>query len=64
MGRGVDSPHRRSDAQDVLEKRVVHVSVDFGFLGEKESEEQVTLVLLIRERRQNYVDDAGSEKWN
>ena len=45
-------------------KGVVHVSMDFGFLGEKESEEQVTLVLLIRERRQNYVDDAGSEKWN
>ena len=32
-------------------KGVVHVSMDFGFLGEKESEEQVTLVLLIRERR-------------
>ena len=50
MGRGVNPPHRRSDAQDDLEG-VLHVSMDYGFLGEKESEEQVTPVLVIRERR-------------
>ena len=50
MGRGVNSPHRRSDAQDGLEG-VPHVSMDFGFLGEEESEERVTPVLVIRERR-------------
>ena len=50
MGRGVNSPHRRSDAHDDLEG-LLHVSMDCGFLGEKESEEQVTLVLFIRERR-------------
>ena len=32
-------------------KGCLHVSMDYGFLGEKESEEQVTLVLVIRERR-------------
>ena len=31
--------------------RVPHVSMDNGFLGERESEEQVSLVLVIRERR-------------
>ena len=50
MGRGVNSPHRRSDAQDDLEG-VFHVSMDYGFLGEREAEEQVTPVLVIRERR-------------
>ena len=50
MGRGVNSPHRRSDAQDDLEG-VRRVSMDYGFLGEKESEGQVTPVLVIRERR-------------
>ena len=50
MGRGVISPHRGSDAQDDLEG-VLHVSMDYGFLGERESEEQVTPVLVIRERR-------------
>ena len=45
----MNSPHRRSDDQDDLE-RVLHVSRDNGFLGEKESEEQVTPVLVIRER--------------
>ena len=44
MGRGVNAPHRRSDAQDDLEG-VPHVSMDYGFLGERESEEQVSLVL-------------------
>ena len=46
----MNSPHRRSDAQDDLEG-VPFVSMDNGSLGEKESEEQVTLVLVIRERR-------------
>ena len=49
-GRGVNAPHRRSDAQDDLEG-VPHVSMDYGFLGERESEEQVSPVLIIRERR-------------
>ena len=44
MGRGVNSPQRRSDAQDDLDG-VPHVSMDYGFFGEKESEEQVTPVL-------------------
>ena len=30
---------------------VPHVSMDYGFLGERESEEHVSLVLVIRERR-------------
>ena len=34
MGRGVNAQHRRSDAQEDLE-RVPHVSMDCGFLGEK-----------------------------
>ena len=50
MGRGVNSPHRRSDAQDDFEG-CLHVSMDHGFFGERESEEQVALVLVIRERR-------------
>ena len=50
MGRGVNSPHRRSKARVDLEG-VLHVSMDYGFLGEKESEEQVTHVRVIRERR-------------
>ena len=50
MGRGLNWPHRRSDAQDDLEG-VPHVSIDCGFFGEKEFEAQVTPVLVIRERR-------------
>ena len=50
MVRGVNAPHRRSDTQDDLEG-VAHVSMDYGFLGEKESEEHVSPVLVIRERR-------------
>ena len=49
MGRGVSSSHR-TDAQEDLEG-VLHVSTDCGFLGEKEFEEQVTPMLVIRERR-------------
>ena len=48
--RGVNAPHRRSDAQHDLEG-VPHVSVDKRFLGEKESEVCVSPVLVIRERR-------------
>ena len=50
MGRGLNAPHRRSDAQDDLEG-VPHVSMEYGFLGERDSEEQVSPVLVIRERR-------------
>ena len=50
MGRGVNVPHRRSDAQDDLEG-VPHVSMDCRFLGEKESEDRASPVLVIRERR-------------
>ena len=45
MERGVNAPHRRSDAKDDLEG-VRHV-----FLGERESEDRVGPVLVIRERR-------------
>ena len=50
MGRRVIAPHRRPDNQEDLEG-VPHVSMDYGFLGEWESEEQVSAVLVIRERR-------------
>ena len=50
MARGANAPHRRSYAQDDLEG-VPHVSMDCGFLGEKESEDRVSPVLVIRERR-------------
>ena len=40
MGRGVNSLHRRSDAEDDLEGSL-HVTMDYGFYGERESEEQV-----------------------
>ena len=60
--RGVNSPHRRSYAQDDLE--VLHVSMDDGFFGEKESEEQVIPVLVTRQETQNHVGDAGSQKRN
>ena len=47
MGRGVNALRRRLDAQDDLEG-VPHVSMDYGFLGERESEEHVSPVLVIR----------------
>ena len=50
MGRGVNAPHRRTDAQDDLEG-LPHVSMDYGFLGETEGEEHVSAVLVISERR-------------
>ena len=43
----MNAPHRRSDTHDDLEG-VLHVSMDHGFLEERESEEQVSLVLFIR----------------
>ena len=46
----MNAPDRRSDAQDDLDG-VPHVSMDCGFLGERESEEHVTSVLVIHERR-------------
>ena len=50
MGRGVNAPHRRSDAPDDLEG-VPRASMDYGFLGERESEDRASPVLVIRERR-------------
>ena len=50
MGRGVSAPHRRSNARDDLEG-VPHVSMDYGFLGEMESGDRASPVLVIRERR-------------
>ena len=63
MGRVVNAPHRRFDAQDDSEG-VPHVSMDYGFLGEKESEDRVSPVLVIWERRQDDVGYAGSERRN
>ena len=40
------------------------MSVDFGSIGERASEEQVSLVLVIRERRHKMTGHAGSEKGN
>ena len=50
MVRGVNAAHRRSDAQDDSEGDP-HVSMDYGFLGERDSEDRVSPVLVIRERR-------------
>ena len=61
MGRGVNTPHRRSDARDDLDG-APHVSMDNGFLGESESEGHVSPVLVIREQRQDDVGNAGYEK--
>ena len=49
-GGGVNAPHRRSDAQDDLEG-VPHVSMDYRFLGDMESEDRVGPLMVIRERR-------------
>ena len=46
MGRGVNAPHRRSNAQDDLDG-MPQVSMDY----ERDSEEQTPPVLVIRERR-------------
>ena len=48
MGRAVNAPHRRSDAEDDLEGVR---TCQCGFLGERESEEHVPPVLVIREQR-------------
>ena len=50
VGRCVNSLHMKSYVQDDLEG-VLHESMDCGCLGEKESEEQLTRVLVIHERR-------------
>ena len=50
MGRGANAPHRRSSAQDDLDG-MPHVSMDCGFLGERDSEEQTSPVLVIGEHR-------------
>ena len=52
MRRGVNAPHRRSNAQDDLDG-MPHVSMDYGFSGERDSEEKTSPVLVIRERRHN-----------
>ena len=46
-----NAPHKRSDAQDDMDG-VPHVSMDYGFLGERDSEEQVS----------DDVGNAGSEE--
>ena len=46
----MNAPYRRSDAEDDSEG-VPHVSMDYGFLGDRESEDRVSPVLVIRERR-------------
>ena len=49
MGRRVSSPHRRSvDQYDV--DGPTRVSMDYELRGEKESDEQVTPALVMRER--------------
>ena len=63
MGRGVNAPHRRSDAQDDLEG-LLHVSMNYGFLGERESEEQASCAGHPRTEPQDDVGNAGSEKRN
>ena len=50
MGRGLNAPHRRSDAQDDLDG-VPHVSMDYEFPGGREYEVYVSSVLVIREQR-------------
>ena len=62
MERGVNAPHRRSDAQHDLEE-VPHVSMDYGFLGERESEGQVSPVLVIRERRHKMTRKGTEFTW-
>ena len=52
MRRGVNAPHRRSDAQDHLEG-VHHVSMDYGFLGERESVDRVPW---IAKRAAKFID--------
>ena len=46
----MNSPHIGSDAYEDVEVGA-HLSMCYGFLGERESEEQVTHMLVIREWR-------------
>ena len=48
MGRCVNAPRRRSGAEDDLLEGVPHVSMDYGFLGQRE---QVSPVLVTYEWR-------------
>ena len=63
MGRGASSPHRKSDAQEDLDG-VFLVSMDYGFVGERESEEQVAPMLVTRERKHKIMGKPGTEKGN
>ena len=49
MGRGVNAPHKRSNAQDGLDG-MPQVSMDNRFLGKRDSEEQTSPVLVPRKR--------------
>ena len=51
MGRGVNSPHTKSDAQEDLEKQCSMCRRITSSLAREKSEEQVTPMLVIRERR-------------
>ena len=62
MGRGVNSPYKRSDAQDDLEG-VAHVSTDHGFFGERESEEQRAVGLVAGQARTRVPPDARIWCW-
>ena len=61
MGRGVNALHRRSDAQEDLDG-VPHVSMDYGFLGARVSEEHVSPVLVTE--TQDGMGNAGSKERN
>ena len=58
----MNAPHRRSDAQDDLEG-VPHASMDYGFLGERGSEDRVSPVLVIRERRHKTMLSRQLKHW-
>ena len=53
-------PHRRSNVQDDVDG-MLHVSMDYEFHGERNSEEQTSPVLVVRERRHK-MGDAGSKE--
>ena len=61
MGRGVNAPHRSSDAQDDLEG-VPHLSMDYGFFGEGIC--RVSRAVHPRMEAQHEVGDVGSEEGN
>ena len=59
----MNAPHRRSDAQDDVEG-VSHVSMDCGFLGEKESETETQddVGLAGSERAARFIDQTGTQQ--